>query len=73
MLMIQEDDFNAFDKDEKFRAWIHELDEDVIQAEYGFERGEFDVIPTIWHPFYREGLTPLDAYKRALAAFVADR
>lgn len=54
--------------DDKFRAWIRELRDEVIQGEYGYEEGEFSVFPDHWHPLYVEGLTPLDAFKRALAA-----
>jgi hypothetical protein len=71
MLLIQSDDMNPFDEDEKFQEWVRQLDEDVIQAEYGYERGEFTVTPTLWHPLYAEGLTPAEAFKRALAAHVA--
>ena len=37
-----------WDIDPKFRDWIRELDEDVIQSEYGYERGEFSNIPMTW-------------------------
>jgi hypothetical protein len=62
-----------FDLDEKFRAWIRELDEDVIQGEYGYERGEFTVYAEHWHPHYLEGLTPAQSFKRALDAFAEAR
>lgn len=68
MLLLQPDDMEPFDEDEKFRDWIHQLDKDVIQAKYGYERGEFTVTPTLWHPLYAEGLSPSDAFKRALHA-----
>ena len=73
MLMLQSDDMEPFDEDEKFQEWMRQLDEDVIQAEYGYESGEFIVMPTLWHPFYAEGLTPAAAFKRALDACVANR
>ena len=73
MLMLQADDMEPFDEDEKFQEWIRSLDEDVIQAEYGYERGEFNVTPALWHPLYVEGLTPADAFKRALDACAAAR
>lgn len=57
--------------DENFRGWIAELDEDVIQGEYGYEPGEFDVFPEHWRPMYDEGLTPAEAFKRALKAHAA--
>lgn len=50
----------------KFDEWIRILDEDVIQGDYGFERGEFTVYPELWRPMFREGLTPAQAYHRAL-------
>jgi len=57
----------------KFRAWIHELDEDVIQGDYGYERGEFTVYPDHWRAMFREGLTPQQAFQRALDAASAAR
>jgi hypothetical protein len=62
-----------WDLDAKFRAWIHELDEDVIQGKYGYERGEFTVYAEAWHPHYLEGLTPQQSFKRALDAAAEDR
>ena len=56
------------DGDERFDAWIRELDEDVIQREYGYERGEFAVYPEHWRAMFDEGLTPGQAFKRALDA-----
>jgi hypothetical protein len=53
-------------EDQAFRAWVQTLKEDVIQEEYGYEPGEFDVFPELWHGLYREGLTPSQAFKRAL-------
>lgn len=57
----------------RFVNWIRELDEDVIQGEFGFEEGEFDVFPDDWEPLYLEGLTPRQAYQRALDAAKAAR
>lgn len=68
-----ENDETPFDKDEKFRAWLRELDEDVIQADYGYEPGEFTVFAEHWHPMYLEGITPAAAFKRALDAHAEDR
>lgn len=59
--------------DEKFRKWLDVLDEDVIQDEFGYERGEFDVFPALWHPLYAEGLTPRQAWQRALDGFAEGR
>lgn len=55
--------------DDRFDAWIRELDEDVIQSEYGYEDGEFTVYPEHWRAMFDEGLTPAQAFKRALDAF----
>jgi len=57
----------------KFDAWVRELDEDVIQGEYGYEDGEFTVYPDHWRPMYAEGLTPQQAFKRALDGFADGR
>lgn len=54
-----------------FDEWIRELDEDVIQADYGYEDGEFTVYPEHWRPMFNEGITPAQAFKRALDAFSA--
>lgn len=62
-----------WDVDEKFRAWIEELDEDVIQGEYGYEPGEFTIYAEHWHEHYRMGLAPAQSFKRALDAFAEDR
>lgn len=62
-----------WDEDAKFREWIHVLDEDVIQGEYGYERGEFTIFAEHWHEHYRQGLTPAQSFKRALDAFAEDR
>lgn len=56
-----------------FDDWIDVLTEDVIQNEYGYERGEFAVYPEHWRPLYTEGLTPSQAFKRALDGFAEVR
>ena len=56
-----------------FDEWIAELDEEVIQGEYGYERGEFDVFPEQWRPLFDRGLTPSQAFKCALDAHAAER
>lgn len=56
-----------------FDAWITTLDEDVIQGDYGYEPGEFTVYPQLWRSSFDEGLTPAQAFRRALDAFDADR
>lgn len=53
---------------EEFEMWIGILDEEVIQGEFGYERGEFTVYPDHWLPLYREGLSPLQAWQRAMEA-----
>lgn len=52
----------------KFDRWVEQLTVDVIEGEFGYEPGEFNVTPSNWYPLYKEGLTPLEAFKRALAA-----
>lgn len=52
----------------KYREWLRALEEDVIQDEFGYEPGEFTVYPDHWYSLYMEGLTPLQAWKRALDA-----
>jgi hypothetical protein len=67
------DDKAAAIKALSFDDWIIQLDEDVIQGEYGFEDGEFTVYPEHWRGMFDEGLTPRQAYKRALDAWDASR
>lgn len=57
----------------KFDAWIRELTEDVIEDEFGYERGEFNVFPDLWRPLFKEGLTPRQAWQRAMDAHAAAR
>lgn len=57
----------------KFDEWIRVLDEDVIQEEFGYERGEFNITPSLWRPLFREGLTPRQAWQRAMDAHSAAR
>lgn len=57
----------------KFDAWIDELREQVIEGDYGYEPGEFTVYPSEWSPLYEEGLTPAQAFRRALDAFADAR
>lgn len=56
-----------------FDSWIRELDEGVIQGEYGYEDGEFTVYPEHWCPMFRRGLTPQQAFRRALDAHAEAR
>lgn len=56
------------EQDDDFDGWIRQLNEDVCQDEFGYEPGEFTVYPNHWRPLYDEGLTPLQAFQRALDA-----
>lgn len=58
---------------QNFDDWITSLNLDVIQDEYGYEEGEFTVYPDLWFPLFEEGLTPQQAFRRALDAFAAER
>lgn len=57
----------------QFESWITSLNLDVIQDEYGYEEGEFTVYPDHWHPLFLEGLSPQQAFRRALDAFAKER
>ena len=52
----------------RYEEWLHSLDEDVIQADFGYEPGEFTVYPAAWESLFREGLSPAEAWQRALDA-----
>jgi len=49
-----------------YKLWLDELEQDVIQGEFGYEPGEFTVYTTHWADLYEEGLTPRMAWQRAL-------
>jgi hypothetical protein len=57
----------------KFDEWIRMLDEDVIQGEFGYEDGEFTVYTTHWKPLFDEGLTPREAWQRAIDGYANAR
>lgn len=57
----------------KFDDWIEDLESRVIQGEYGYEEGEFTVYPDHWRPLFEEGLSPDQAFRRALDAFSETR
>ena len=57
----------------KFDRWIEQLREEVVHGEYGYEEGEFTVYPSEWRQLYKDGLTPSQAFKRALDAFAEAR
>lgn len=71
--MTNEDASAPREGENRFRTWLDTLRDDVIQTEYGYEPGEFDVFPEHWEPMFREGLTPSQAFRRALDAFAAAR
>lgn len=52
--------------DRDFHDWMQSLNEDVIQGEYGYEEGEFTAYPELWRPLFMDGLTPSQAFKKAL-------
>lgn len=56
-----------------YREWLDRLEEDVIQGKYGYEPGEFTVYTTHWQELYEEGLTPQQAWQRALDGFANAR
>ncbi|MBC6444643.1 MAG: hypothetical protein GDA50_04315 [Alphaproteobacteria bacterium GM202ARS2] len=56
------------DEETIFSRWIECLDEEVMQNDHGYEPGEFLVDPDAWRPLFDEGLTPQEAFNRALQA-----
>lgn len=50
----------------RFDAWIRELQVNVIEGDYGYEPGEFNVFPEDWRPLFDRGLTPQEAFRHAL-------
>lgn len=70
---MPDDFYPPWFENDAFDEWIRELQEDVIQGQYGYEEGEFDVYSGHCWPLYEEGLTPLEAWKRALQAFKENR
>jgi len=56
-----------------YREWIIDLETNVIQEEFGYEPGEFTVYMTHWATLYEEGLTPRQAWQRALDGFAQKR
>ena len=59
--------------DDAFLEWIRQLDEDVIQGEYGYEEGEFTVYTSHWRELYDKGCSPAEAFKRALDGYANAR
>lgn len=71
---IHEDGSRDVDQiDERYGEWIAALEEDVIQGEFGYEPGEFTVYPELWQSLFDEGMTPRQAWQRALDAFAQKR
>jgi hypothetical protein len=57
----------------KFDRWIEELRKNVVEGEYGYEPGEFEVYPSEWRALYKEGLSPSQAFRRVLNSFAGAR
>lgn len=62
--MVDECDENALD--EQYRKWLDVLEHEVIEDEFGYEPGEFTVYSGAWEELYKEGLSPREAWQRAL-------
>lgn len=56
-----------------FGKWLDALQINVIEDEFGYEPGEFTVYPSHWAPLYEDGLTPRQAWQRALDGFAEQR
>lgn len=56
-----------------YLSWISTLENDVIIGEFGYEPGEFSVYADHWSHLYEEGLTPAQAWQRALDGFISAR
>lgn len=61
------------ERNRDFEKWLRVLEEDVIQAEFGYEPGEFTVYSSHWRGLYDEGLAPRAAWQRALDGFANER
>lgn len=59
--------------EQTFDRWIDALETEVIQGEYGYEPGEFTVYPDHWRKPFSDGLTPSEAFRRALDAYANAR
>lgn len=59
--------------DEQYREWLHVLERDVIEGEFGYEPGEFTVYSSHWLDLYDAGLTPCEAWQRALDGYANAR
>lgn len=59
--------FNRYgDPTKRYAEWLDTLREKVIEEEFGYEPGEFTVYAESWSSLYAEGLSPRDAWQRAL-------
>ena len=61
-------ELEPWEDNEPYDKWLNELREDVIEDEYGYEPGEFNVYAEAWYPLFERGLTPQQAFRRALDA-----
>ena len=55
-----------YDQDTAFDDWIDDLRINVAQGEFGYEPGELTIYPEMWRPMFDRGLTPSEAFRRAL-------
>lgn len=56
-----------------FENWLANLEVDVIEGEYGYERGEFTIYSSHWRELFDQGLTPRDAWVKALGGYANAR
>lgn len=59
--------------EEKYSTWLEELEHEVIEKEFGYERGEFTVYASHWRELYDQGLTPRQAWQHALDGHANER
>lgn len=57
-------------EDDSYNNWLTELAEDVIEDEFDYKPGEFAIYLSHWRELYDAGLTPRDAWLRALDGHV---
>lgn len=48
-----------------FDDWCHELSRGVTEGDFAPISAGFVLVPELWEPFYRQGLTPRQAYLSA--------
>lgn len=71
--MARDDEDGDPEDSDPFGKWARVLEIEVIQDGFGYEPGEFTVYPEHWRPMFDEGLTPLQAWTRALDAWGDER